>query len=244
MGGAPRPEGDDSRLVLFTMGSPFCEKVELALRYKGVSFQRRLLSLREAMRPARQGRPKGSLPCLRAGGSWVTDSARILRTLDGLFPDRSLQPAPERARTHDAIESWADRTLHAYEQRFVFEDALATRRLMDELVAADPLWFRQPARFWVPRAMRWRLRRGRIAGGNATDFRRRVLRELEHLDRLLVGGGFLGGAAPSYADLAVHVQLDRIARTREGAPLLEPLGALRRWAASLRGVCGAARPAA
>ena len=88
--------------------SPFCLKVHRALKFYGLSYERR-----HALRPSQHKKynPTGQAPVLLIGGKPVPDSTAIIKALDALG-SKSLIPAERRQRAEAWLwEDYADGVL-------------------------------------------------------------------------------------------------------------------------------------
>jgi len=80
--------------------SPYAQKIRIALREKGSSFEAKPLPMTGADGPAALVNPRIELPALNDGGVVIFDSTIILEYLEDRFPDPPLLPsgAAERAK--------------------------------------------------------------------------------------------------------------------------------------------------
>ncbi len=100
--------------------SPFNEKLQRMLRYKGVPFEERYWLLAERKEVLRHN-PTGKLPALEHNGQWVCDSTDAAHYIEAQFPTPALIPADtrQRALVH-VLEDWADESLYFYEMHMRF----------------------------------------------------------------------------------------------------------------------------
>jgi len=109
----------EPRIVLYgPRAMPYTEKVERALRFKGLPFER--------VEPAgpddyvRLSPETGLLPVLEIDGRRIPDSSAILDHLDARFPAPPLLASdPRVAREQRRLEDWIDETFAFYILRWV-----------------------------------------------------------------------------------------------------------------------------
>jgi glutathione S-transferase len=83
-----------------------CERVGLALAYKGIEVESVLISYEDRF-PVEAVSGQGLVPVIEADGEVVADSTRIIRWLDERFPEPPLFPADaERRRDADEFILW------------------------------------------------------------------------------------------------------------------------------------------
>jgi glutathione S-transferase len=187
--------------------SPFCTKVQLALRAKRIPFE-----VANTMFAGRVS-PTGKLPYLVWEGQGVADSSAILRVLDARAPGTpSLYPADPRAASEvHLLEDWADGSLYWQGVNAKFRDDAVWSRYRPEFAAA------------FPRALAWLAptvaRRQTLGKLEAQGLGRRPVAEVDaeldrHLDALAVrlssSGSHLCGSSLTAADLAVVAMLAQL----------------------------------
>ena len=112
--------------------SPFCQKVAMALRFKGIEFS--TVDYNGLQAAKAQGLSKvGKLPVLDINGQRIQDSTRIARYLDDAYPTLPrLYPAdPARRVLAELWEDWADELLYWYEVYFRVNDAAALNEAVE-----------------------------------------------------------------------------------------------------------------
>ncbi len=102
-------------LVLYEFGlSPFAQKVKIALREKGVPFDRRNGLTGEGAEAVRRLSRRGEVPLLLDGEAVVTDSTIILDYIDEKWPDPPLLPDdPTRRAESRILEELCDTEIEA-----------------------------------------------------------------------------------------------------------------------------------
>lgn len=186
--------------------SPFCVKVHLALRFKGLPYD--VVDLTSPRR-VRRTNPRGRMPALAIDGEVVVDSSEILLELERRFPEPALLPADPVLRARARIlEDWADELLYFYvlywRWRIEPPDPAKAFRFLPTLVR--PLGFRL-----IRGAIVRRLNHQGMGVRPVEQVEREVRDALSHVAVLLGAGrsGFLlDTPAPSLADVAVFAMVD------------------------------------
>ena len=98
--------------IFWASGSPFSWRVLLALEYKGIPYESRLMefSRRETETPEfRAMNPRGQVPALRDGGFVLAESLAILAYLEARYPSPPLfgQTPEEVGRVWQAVQACA-----------------------------------------------------------------------------------------------------------------------------------------
>ncbi|MFL5333153.1 MAG: glutathione S-transferase family protein [Geminicoccaceae bacterium] len=165
--------------------SLFARKVEIALREKGLGFERVMVPFSQERGYAPKhpdvlaANPKGQVPVLVDGDLSLFDSTVILEYLEDAYPDPPLYPAAPKARARcRMLELLADEVLLADLRRLMYRS---------EPLAADP----------ERRASQEE--EGRLGEAN-------LRRRWTELERALDGGDWFGGRF-SAADIALFMAL-------------------------------------
>lgn len=210
--------------------SPFCGKVQMALRFKGLTFEVKNLRSPQAVKGVNL---RGRVPALQIDQSVIADSSDILSELESRFPDPPLEPADPQLRLEALFwEDWSDECLYFYGVylRWIPD---AHFEMFQQRVFSRLAW---PLRIIV-RGAALRTVRKRLAGQGIgmkpeavvwSEFRA----ILDRLDARLSVRDFLVGSALSRADLAVISVLDQLLTDAIPPSLvgeLAPRPALRAW---------------
>lgn len=167
--------------------SPFCWRIRLALRHKGVDFDAIPWRFTEKDRIAFSN--QGKVPVLVDGERWVADSWAIADYLDEAYPDRPLlfPGEAERERAH-FIADWAVATEIGGLFPFLALDIFA------HVHEKDRAYFRASREKFVGRTLEEFVagREGRLA-----DFRK----SLHPLRMAVSRRPFLDGDAPGWTDI-------------------------------------------
>jgi glutathione S-transferase len=170
--------------------SPTCWRVKLALAHKGLPFATvptRFLQIREIGDGG-----FATVPTLRDGERWVTDSDAIADHLESTYPERpSLFGGLGGRMLAEFVRQWAQVTLHGPLARMILVD------IHDHLAdAADQAYFRKS------REAQFNSRLEEVVEGR--DARVAPFRaSLEPLRQVVRGRPFLGGETPLYPDCTV-----------------------------------------
>jgi glutathione S-transferase len=213
-----------SKIKLYVLpGSHPCAAVEVALRLKGMEFDRvdLLPTLERIVGPLRYG--GSTVPGMRIDGERLVGSRTIMRRLDELVPEPALLPPPadpERVRVLDA-ERWGDDVFQSVPRR-ILDVAFMRRPDAMESYAGD-------AKLPLPRALlrpALPLTARLMAGKNNArdDTARADLAALPgYLDKVdaWIAEGLLGGERPNAADLQIGSTIRLLETLRDVRPAIE-----------------------
>lgn len=175
-------------------GSPYLRSALLGLEEKRADYRLAAMAMGEAKSPVYLARqPFGRIPSLEHGDFQLYETQAILRYLDAVLPESSLQPADPKARARmDQIVGIVD----CYAMPFL------TLEISIERFMSQVFWGRGPDEVKIA-----------AARPNAQV----CVREI---NRLKGGAPFLAGDRLSIADLMLAPHLDYFAATPEGQDLL------------------------
>lgn len=219
--------------------SPFCIKVQRALRLKGLAYEVKNVGPPDV---AKLNPEAKKLPVLEVDGRRIPDSSRILRVVDELAPSPSLYPdsAADQALDH-LLEDWADESLYWFgvHQRWVVDAHFS-------VFAAEAFGRLPPPLRWIVPPVARRNARAQVEKqGLGRQSNEAVLEQLRGhlaaLDARLIGGGFLIDDAVRASDLAVFSPLRTLLSPYMPGPaeLVRSYPALMAW---LRRVDGVTKP--
>ena len=207
-------------------GSPFSEKVRLALGWKGLAW-RSVTVPRIMPKPDVVALTGGyrRTPFLQIGADIYCDTALMCRVVDALHPKPALYPQ-EASPLQNIVAQWADSALFWSAVPFTLQPAgiaFIFEGMPPEAVKA----------FAADRAaMTQGMRRA-----TAADARAQLLTYLTWLEGMLADGRkFLLGAAPCIADFSVVQSLWFILRAPPVAVILEPFKRLDTWRRSVAAI--------
>jgi glutathione S-transferase len=186
--------------------SPYCVKVQLALRLKGIAF-----TTVDTLFPSVN--PHNKVPFLVWGERKLEDSTAIIAALDESAGGPKLIPEDPKLRAEAHIlEDWADESLYwqGVRVKFVLDDVWA--RIEPDFKKGFPMWLRL-----VGPAIARRQTLGKLSQqGLSRRSPELAEQELEgHLDALqtkLDGRSWLVGDAISIADVAVAAMLGQFTK--------------------------------
>jgi glutathione S-transferase len=214
-------------------GSHPCAAVEVALRMKGIDFQRvDLLPLSQLMiGPLRYG--GSTVPGLRIDGERLVGSRTIMRRLDQLVPEPALLPpagTPSYAQVLEA-ERWGDDVLQSVPRR-ILDLAFLSRPEAMLSYAGDaklplPKALQRPAAPLTARlmALKNKARQDAVRADLAA-----LPAQLDRIDGW-IADGLLGDDRPNAADLQIGSTIHLLLTLADVRPLIEghPAAALARY---------------
>jgi glutathione S-transferase len=206
--------------------SHYNEKARWALDYKGIPHVRKapppLLHMAWALWLTRSP----TFPALKLDGVWVSDSTRIIETLEREYPEPPLYPQDEDDRRRALeLEEHFDEQLGPYIRRWLFHE---------ELVALPWGDFVEGALGSAPRAVKTTMRVTAPVGRRILSLRygindeaARVARDntaaaLDRIEAELQPSGYLVGDRFSVADLTAAALVFQLVRPPEAPYLLPP----------------------
>jgi glutathione S-transferase len=220
-------------------GSHPCQAVEVAMRRKGIAFERvDLLPLSQLLiGPLRYGGT--TVPGMRIDGERITGSRAIMRRLDLMAPDPPLLPPPGdpmHARVLEA-ERWGDEVLQSVPRRIIDVALVRCPSAMESYVG--------DARLPLPRALlrpalpvtaRLMAIRNKAREESARADLAALPRQLERIEQW-IEEGVLGGEQPNAADLQIGSSLRLLMSIGDVRPLIEgrPAAGLTRYFPPLAG---------
>ncbi len=213
--------------------SPFNEKIQRMLNFKGIPFEERYWLLGDRKK-VQAFNPTGKLPALEHDGHWVCDSTDMAHYIEQTFPQKPLIPTEpgQRGQVH-VLEDWADESLYFYEMRLRFTTPGNQERNIPRMVAHEN------------RVLRWFLARV-VPGGilkitRTQGIGRKSLEQLlvdterhvSAVDGLLADGGWLVGDQLSLADLAVYAMFQCFRDADNANDILQRYPAVIEWMARI-----------
>jgi len=190
--------------------SPFNEKIQRMLNYKGIPFEERYWAL-GARKNVRALNPTGKLPALQNGERVVCDSTDMAHYIEEHFPQKPLIPADPRLRAEvHVLEDWADESLYFYEMHLRFTTPGNRERNIPRMVAHEGAFLRWLLLKVIPGGI-VRITRTQGVGRKSIE---QVLIDVERhitaVDGLLDGTDWLVGNQLSLADLAVYAMFQAL----------------------------------
>jgi glutathione S-transferase len=184
--------------------SPFCVKVQYAMRYKRLAFE--IVNVTSPLL-VRKLNPRRKLPVMVADGVTIADSSEIVGCLEANYPKPQLYPPEPQARAHALlIEDWADESLYWYVVYERWQVADQFEQVAEVLFSAAPRPLKAVIKFAVRQRVRNALRGQGLGRLSLKQQREKLGLALDWLDSML-DGQFLCGRDLSIADLAVAAQI-------------------------------------
>jgi glutathione S-transferase len=184
--------------------SPFCVKVQRAMRYKRIPFQ--IINATSPLQ-VRRLNPRGKLPVMIDDGMKLADSTEIVRHLETRHPEPRLYPLEPRTRaTALMLEDWADESLywHVVYERWQISEQFS--KFAKVIFSPVPAAVRPMVKLLFARQTRGQLR-GQGLGRLGIDEQRAKFRTALDWLESMVDGQFLCGPELSIADVAVAAQI-------------------------------------
>ena len=184
--------------------SPFNEKIQRMLNYKGVPFQERYWRLADRKKVQRFN-PTGKLPALEHDGQWVCDSTEMAYYIEQAFPQNPLLPEdPRLAGQVHVLEDWADESLYFYEMYLRFTTPGNQERNLPRMAEHESAFLR----WLLPKVVPMGIRKITATQGIGRKTLAQILRDTERhvdaVDKLLQDSDWLVADRLSLADLAVY----------------------------------------
>jgi glutathione S-transferase len=192
--------------------SPFCWRVKLALKHKGLAWRDEPCGFSEKQKIAFA--QSQTYPVIHDGTKVVKDSWMIAQHLDAAYPDKPLLPDRSYAQF---VNSWADVTVHVAIFPIVVADLVDRVRPQDRNYIVESRGKRLGTTDFA--AFQAKARETGVAAFRAA---------LEPARRLLKDQGFLSGEAPAYPDYILLGSL-MWPRTTSSLELLDKDDAVHAW---------------
>ncbi len=194
--------------------SPYCWRVKMALKHKGLDFE--TIAWRFTEKDALTPYKASSVPVLLDGNESVADSWAIALYLDEVYPSRPRLFSGTEARTLcDFFNQWAVKALHPVLLRVIIMD------LFGKVAEKDKAYFRESRekRFGMTLEQRGADPKGAVAAFRGA---------LDPVRPVLVQNDFLSGNGPGFADYILFGTF-QWARTISPTRLLEPDDPIYAW---------------
>lgn len=182
--------------------SPYCTKVHMAFKRKGVEF--------EIVNGffAKRHNPRGKMPFVVWDGEGIEDSSAIVQAIDQRGSGPSLVPEdPRLAADAHLLEDWADESLYWYGIFGKYIDDEGWNRYRPKLRAAMPAALRAVGPSIARRNLTTKIRGHGLVSRAPELIRSEFERHIAGLSARLGTGPYLVGDAMTVADLAVAAML-------------------------------------
>ena len=185
--------------------SPYCAKVQLALKLKGIRYEVHDTFFAERVNPRKK------LPYLEWGGRKLEDSTAIVEVIDaeGTGPKLIPEDAATRAEAH-LLEDWSDESLYWQSVRAKFAVDENWNRIRPHLALGFPAWMRLVAPAVARRKTLAKLDAQGITRRAPELAERELLRHFDALETRLTTRRFLCGEAMTIADVSVAAMLAQL----------------------------------
>lgn len=218
--------------------SPFNEKIQRMLNYKGIPFEERYWGLGERTK-VRALNPTGKLPALQHGDRMVCDSTDMARYIEETFPEKPLIPSDPRLRAQvHVLEDWADESLYFYEMHLRFTTPGNRERNIPRMVEHEGAFLRWLLAKVIPRGIVKITETQGIGRKSIEQLLVDVERHVAAVNGLLSGSDWLVGNQLSLADLAVYAMFQALRDADMVVDMLARYPAVNAWMARIEELTG------
>ena len=182
--------------------SPYCAKVQLALKLKQIPYEVKNLLFADRVNPRKK------LPYVHWGDRHLEDSTAIVEALDAEGDAPKLIPVDRRLRAEaDLLEDWADESLYWHGIHAKFADASNWALLLPEFKQHFPAMLKPLGPTVARRQTLAKLDAQGLSRRDPALIQKEFTRHLDSLEARLDGKTWLVGEALSIADVAVTAML-------------------------------------
>jgi glutathione S-transferase len=213
--------------------SPFNEKVQRMLNYKGIPFEEKywLLGDRKKVRAFNH---TGKLPALEHEGRMICDSTDVAHYLEEAFPQKPLIPPDPRLRGQvHVLEDWADESLYFYEMHLRFTTPGNRERNMPRMVEHESGFLRWLLPKVVPGGIVKITENQGIGRKSIEQLLVDVERHVRAVDGMLTGSDWLVNNTLTLADLAVYAMFQCFRDADMVLAIMERYPAVMAWMAQI-----------
>ncbi len=209
--------------------SPYNEKLQRMLNFKGIAFTEKYWLLGERKKVAALN-PIGKLPALEHDGRVICDSTDVAHYLEQAFPEPALIPADPalRGQVH-VLEDWADESLYFYEMHLRFTTPGNRERNIPRMVEHENAFLRWLLPKVVPGGIARITASQGIGRKSLEQLMIDVTRHIEAVNDLLSEAQWLVGNQISLADLAVYGMFDALRDADMAAAQISRYSAVVAW---------------
>lgn len=209
--------------------SPFNEKIQRMLNYKGVPFEETYWRLGDRGKVTAFS-PSGKLPALEHQGETVCDSTDMAWYIEEHFPQRPLIPADPalRGMVH-VLEDWADESLYFYEMRWRFATQGNSERNLSRMVENESGFLRWLMPKVIPGGLKKILGNQGVGRKSLEQLTIDTRRHVDAVEGLLGNSGWLAGDQLSLADLAVYAMFQCFRDADGSAAILAQSAVVTEW---------------
>lgn len=218
--------------------SPFNEKIQRMLNYKGIPFEERYWGLGERTK-VRALNPTGKLPALQHGDRMVCDSTDMAHYIEETFPEKPLIPSDPRLRAQvHVLEDWADESLYFYEMHLRFTTPGNRERNIPRMVEHEGAFLRWLLAKVIPGGIVKITETQGIGRKSIEQLLVDVERHVAAVNGLLSGSDWLVGNQLSLADLAVYAMFQALRDADMVVDMLARYPAVNAWMARIEELTG------
>lgn len=209
--------------------SPYNEKVQRMLNFKGIPYQEKYWLLADRNK-VKAFNPTGKLPAIEHGDHLICDSTDVAYYIEKQFPEKPLVPADpaQRALVH-VLEDWADESLYFYEMHLRFTTPGNRERNMPRMVEHESRFLR----WLLPRVVPGGIARITANQGIGRKSLEQLVVDVERhvaaIDGLLGDQDWLVGNQLSLADLAVYAMFQALRDADMALDILQHFPAVISW---------------
>ena len=209
--------------------SPFNDKIQRMLNYKGIAFEEKFWLLGE-QKKVKAFNPSGKLPALEHEGKFVCDSTDMAHYIEKTFPEPALLPADpaQRGLVH-ALEDWADESLYFYEMRWRFGTPGNAERNIPRMVANEKPFVRWLLPKVLPKGLQKILDTQGVGRKSIEQLEIDTERHIAAVAGMLEAGDFLVGQQLTLADLSVRIMFECLSDADQPAAILDRYPAVKAW---------------
>ena len=209
--------------------SPFNEKIQRMLNYKGVPFENRYWRLGDRKK-VQSFNPTGKLPALEHDGHWVCDSTDMAHYIEASFPQKPMIPTDSReAGLVHVLEDWADESLYFYEMHLRFTTPGNQQRNVPRMVEHENAFLRWLLPKLVPKGIRKITETQGIGRKTSEQLLQDTERHVRAVNNLLREGEWLVADQLSLADLAVYAMFQCFRDADNALAILQRYPAVIEW---------------
>ncbi len=213
--------------------SPFNQKIQRMLNYKGVAFEEIYWRIAERGKVLKVS-PSGKLPALEHNGKVVVDSTDMAYYIETAFPQRPLIPEDPKLRgLLHAIEDWADESLYFYEMVLRFTTEGNTEKNVPKLIENEAPALRWLLKRIIPRLLRKATANQGIGRKSREQLSIDTRRHIEAVANMLGQDDWLLDNRLTLADLAVYAMFQCFRDADFVAAMLDEYPAVTAWMARI-----------
>lgn len=209
--------------------SPFCNKVRLALNYKGINYTKINYNGFTAIK-VKQLSSAATFPVLEIDGELIVDSRLIIERLDAMFPEKPITPRDKVLNAKAIIlQDWVDESILPYELylRAMYPDAM--NKVMDVLSEGRPAYEKPLLKIYTQFLLKSTVKKSGMTKESKHTIETRFLELIKQLDILFENQTYMVGDTISIADFSLAGQLNEVLRSSHLKDKLLAMPHLAQW---------------